>query len=217
MAVEYESFFPEVLPYAPDVAEPVALNAIRNAVIQFCDSTLIWQEDFTFSTTAGTQAYPVPEPLDANRAQVMRLWCDAKVMTPVGKDTLTSRYGRDWRVQQGRPTMFNETNGTLLLVYVPDDTYEISGQVAYKPTRDSAEVGFDPVYDVYLETIAAGALARLYSTMGAPYYNPQRAAEYERRFMSGIADGKIRNNSGFGRGQNRVQMRPFGKGAYPWR
>ena len=38
-AVSYEVFLPEVMPYVHDVPEIVAVQAIRNACIEFCEET----------------------------------------------------------------------------------------------------------------------------------------------------------------------------------
>ena len=43
-AVSYEVFLPEVMPYVHDVPEIVAVQAIRNACIEFCEKTHYLQE-----------------------------------------------------------------------------------------------------------------------------------------------------------------------------
>ena len=44
-AVSYEVFLPEVMPYVHDVPEIVAVQAIRNACIEFCEETHYLQEN----------------------------------------------------------------------------------------------------------------------------------------------------------------------------
>ena len=41
--VSYDEFLPKVLQYVPDASEFIAIDAIRNACIEFCERTYIWQ------------------------------------------------------------------------------------------------------------------------------------------------------------------------------
>ena len=43
--ISYEVFLPEVMPFVRDVPEIVAVQAIRNAVIEFCEETHYMQEN----------------------------------------------------------------------------------------------------------------------------------------------------------------------------
>lgn len=217
MAVSYEQFFPEVLPYLPDVAEPSAIIAIRNACIEFCSRTGLWQESFTFDTVKDVGEYTIPYTLDARQQRTMRLWRDQQVLRPLGKDTLTSYFGRDWNQLRGTPTTFTQDQASLIFVPVPDGVYTITYDVSFTPTRDSMECGWDPIYEEWLEVIAAGAIARLASMMGSPFYNLEQANRADAKFMKGISDAKIRTNTGDGRGTNQLRLRPFSRGSYPWR
>lgn len=212
MAVDYEQFFPYVLPFVPDVAETSALLAIRNSCIEFCERTNIWQENVDLFTSAGGRVYPINSPIDSRRATVMRVWVDDCLLTPLSKDTLTAGAMRDWRRQEGRPQVYFDTDGDLEVFPTPDATYSLRAQVAYTPSRDSLECGWDDAFDVWLEPISSGAVARLAAMPGTPYYNTLAADMHRRMFNKGLGEAKIKGNTGFGRGQVRMQLRPFARG-----
>lgn len=220
MSVPYTDFFPEVIPYALDVPEPQAIFAIRNACIDFCERTTMWREKFTADIVAGQPTYFVATPLDSRRASLITVWVDGRTYEPTGTDWLAAKYGFDYRSFDGLLGYYSEgLNGEIELAGLPqlDLPAGLRGVQALVPTRDSDEVGLDYVYERWIETIAAGALARLMTTAGQPYYNPQAAMMYAAKFSAGTNKAKAEVDGGNGRGRQRIQMRPFARGHYPWR
>jgi len=220
MSVSYSDFFPEVLPYALDVSEPQAIFAIRNACIEFCERTLIWRDTFTADLVVGQSTYAVAAPLDSRRAAIVSLWVDDRKFEPTGDDYLAARFGLDYRDADGLLGYYTEgMSGEFILAGRPtfDLPEGIKGVQALTPSRDSDEVGLDYVYERWIEVIAAGALARLMSTAGQPYYNPQVSMFYATKFSAGMNKAKAEVDGGNGRGRQRIQMRPFARGHYPWR
>ena len=61
--VSYEEFLPRVLQYVPDASEFIAVDAIRQACIEFCERTYIWQYEAPAITVVNGQAqYVIQKP-----------------------------------------------------------------------------------------------------------------------------------------------------------
>ena len=57
---DYDSILPEIAPYAPNCPEPVMVNAVRNAVIDFCTVTGWLTQDLSPVTlAANTPTYEI--------------------------------------------------------------------------------------------------------------------------------------------------------------
>lgn len=222
MAVPYSDFFPEVIPLCPDVSEPQALHAIRNACIEFCERTSMWRESAQALVQTGQNTYFVPVNLDTASATILSVYYDNNLLVATSEESLNNNASRDWRLDVGTPTMFTSAPDTasFTLSRVPPD--EDNGKVmriryALRPTRDSEEVGLDYIYSRWAEVIGYGALQRLYMTMGQPYYNPQVAVSYGNLFAAGVAKARAEVNNGNGQGQLMVKPRPFARGRTVWR
>lgn len=211
--VTLETFLKEVMPYCPDVAQPVAENAVRNACIEFCRLSTIHRYDITpISGVAGQAEYTIVVPADTQLATVVKLYYSGFELKPRGEEILVATYRyQDWTTVTGQPAYFTEINpGTVKIAPYPSEnsTNAITGRVALMPTRSATTV-YDELYNRYSEDIALGARSRLHYTPGQPYYDPNMAEQCKIKFMSAIASAKARANSGQVRGQVRVLMNRF--------
>lgn len=196
----YDSFLVEVLPYMRDVPEIVAIQAVRNAVIEFCEKTQCLQEDLTtLSTFTGDSTYDIAPDTGYTTSEVMSVWLGDQYLVPKSVEDLTRVYrGQNWQDMIGRPYYyFREDPTTLRLVPKPalNDVYQLTVRIAMVPTRASTAVDIS-IYDRYLEIISFGARARLAATPNQPYYDPAGAGVYLSRFNAGIDDVKRRMNRG---------------------
>ena len=206
MTVTYDKFLPEVLPYVPDCAEFVAVNAIRNACIEFCRESLYLQlEHDPITTIANVGTYDLEAPDGYVITRAIDGWAGNMPLTPKSEDDLKRIYPLDWRQQAGRPQYMTQ--------FVPDEVvivpYPMQKQVnglklivAIAPTRDSVEID-NKIYERWAEAIGFGARARLYDTPKQPYYDPQNAIKYRQMFTNAIGEAKIERY----RGMNRTNLR----------
>lgn len=216
MSVPISAFLFEVVPYAPDVSDPSALFAIRSAAIEFCRRTMVWQaRGLRLPVVPGQRVYAHAIPLDSQRVAMTRAWLEDRPLEIVSEDTLTGSMSFNWRTREGVPMAIVERpDNTFELSHEPDEnvTGFITYDLALAPSRDADELGLDDLYDKHLEVIAAGALMRLYRTMGQPYYNYELSLDYERRFRAGVNRALNDVNRGNGRGTTRVTSVPFARG-----
>jgi len=208
----YTQFFPEVIPYAPDVAEPVAETAIRNACIEFCERTRFWQEDLgAIPTTANEGFYEVVLAAGVKFVDIVEAYYNEILLIPKSSEELSNIYRHtDWRTVVSDPYYLTRLTPTEVQL-VPRPTFgtgQLRIRAALAPTRDSTTVG-DAVYEEYAEVIAMGARARLHNTPNQPYFDKKSALEFDRRFRVAINETRIRVNRGLTRAAGKVEFQRF--------
>lgn len=220
MSIDYRDFLPEVLAFCSDASEPQAINAVRNACIHVCENSLVWQVPFTLDIIAGQNQYNIATPIDSRRSVFTRVWIQNRKIECASADYLTARYMQNWMTMNGVPLHYVEMQDAgLILDQIPVETISggMTGQIALAPTRNSTELGYEPIYEQWAEVVGFGALARLYNTMGTSFYNKEQSERYHKMFSAGVT--KITNsvNRGNGRASVIVQQRPFARGRIVWR
>jgi hypothetical protein len=211
--VNFDKFLPEVLPYVHDCPAFVAVNAIRNAAIEFCEKTHYWQVDASSMVVTGTtSSFVVLLPPDTNIVDVKEAFYSGRRLIPKGPDELSVMYrGMDWREAEGDPFYFTLVMpGDLRLVPSPstESGENLSMRVAVAPTRAATEIDSD-VYENCLEIIAKGARSRLNGLRGQPFYDPEMSALLRKDFMVGIGETKIKVNKGLSRASVAVAFNRF--------
>lgn len=215
MSVEYEAFFPYVLPEVAGVVEPVALLAIRNACIEFCEKSLILTRDHDPVTiTQGIVDYDLDPPLGYLVVKVQKAWLENNKIDPLAPDFVrdASVYNRlfaSYQSAPSTPTAYLQKDERSITVWpVPDKKYPsgLTMRVALKPTRASTTID-DVIFEEYAEAIASGALTRLMSSAGKPYTNVQMAAVHQAKFQQGINLARQRAGHGHVRSNLSVKLR----------
>jgi hypothetical protein len=207
--VAYEKFLVEVVPYVRDVPEIVAIQAIRNACIEFCEETLYLQVDLDpMPVIQGVGSYDLDPDGTYKVVDVIEAWNADQFLIPKSIEELTKIYRvTNWTTLVGNPYYYyRPTPDELRLVPIPEKTIanNLRIKVALAPKRTSTEVRED-IYERFLEFIAFGARARLLDTPNQPYYDPKAAQLYLKRFNDVCADVRRRVNRGNVRASNRVE------------
>ncbi len=206
----YTVFYPWVTPFFPGVPDLIILDAIRNACIEFCDRT-----DWLFYTpvaqqvTANENEYDLTLdlPIDTTIARVQSVWVNGITITPKDEEDLRRMYNLDWRSQTGNPAYFTQYEPeTLILVPIPTLTVAqgLATTLVLRPARTSATVDGD-LFEYWLETVAAGARARLHEIPGQQYENPQLADKMKAVFDAGIARAIAQRQRGLVRSTPRIR------------
>lgn len=209
----FTAFLPEVLPYVHDCAQLVAVNAIRNAAIEFCEQSHYWQVNIeAMNTVEDVNSYVVPTPDDTTLIDIAAGWFDGRNLIPKSAEELARLFrGADWRNVVGSPAYMTRITGSeLVLVPRPDQTKidALGLRAVIAPSRSATSISTD-IYEKFLEPIAKGARARLYATPGQPYYDMQLAMVYKREFMVAIGEAKIKANKGLSRASVAVEYPGF--------
>jgi len=208
--VSYDVFLPEVIQYVRDVPEIVAIQAVRNAVIQFCEETRALQTNL--DPMAGIQNIAVYdlEPDGAYKVvDIMEAWYGDQLLIPKAVEELTRIYRTsNWNDLDGNPYYyFRSRTQEVTLVPKPKITAAnmIKCRVALCPTRASSTVD-NEIFERYLEQISLGARARLYDTPNQPYYDPKAAQLYLKRFNDAMAEVRTRVAKGLTRAAVQIEF-----------
>lgn len=213
-AVSYEVFLPEVMPYVHDVPEVVAVQAIRNACIEFCTETHYLQENLDPITG---QENVGDYDLDANDSnykvvEIMQAYYGDQLLIPKAQEELNQIYRTsNWEDLKGNPYYYYRPRISVIrLVTKPVSTEanKLKVKAAIAPSRASTTVDQE-LFEVYLESIAHGARARLYNTPNQPYYDPKTAMEYTKRFNDEMAEVRTRVYKGLTRAATKIEFQRF--------
>lgn len=210
----YDSFLDNVMPDLPGCTYELAINAIRNAAIEFCEKTLILQADHDpVTVVAGITDYDFAPPSGSLVVKVMQAWYKKRHLKPLAPDEIRRPevYNRAFvgaDVGRTEPTYILQKSSETFSVYpVPAEkaTSAITMRVAYKPTRNSTQCD-ELLFQDYAEGIAHGAKARLMMSPAKPYTNPQLAAAEMQLFQQAINVARQRANRGYVRSDLQVEF-----------
>ncbi len=210
--VDYEVFLDEVLPYVNHCSEIAAINAIRNACIQFCEESTYLRDTPDGETLVVNQGeYELDYPSKYEVSRIIAANHGYHKLKPANEEVLTHMYGADWRTVKGGPGFYTfEDPCTITIVPMPcvlsDDPLKYT--LALKPSRSSTAIDRQ-IWERWAEVISHGARARLYETPGQPYYDPEAALRYRKWFESGIGEAKQEANRGRTNMSMSVRMPKF--------
>lgn len=210
---DYTAFLARVIPFARECPESVAVGAIRDAAIEFCEKShwLHYRHD-PITLIAGIAEYELDVPDEHDPAAIIDLWYGSRRLTPTTHDTLVSTYGGDYGSRRGPPDAYlSVDHSEITFVPVPETTEvsAITGIIAVKPTRDSLSCD-DSIFREWSEAVAHGALWRLKEMDGMAWSDASKAIGHRAHFTAGIRDANIKRRRG---GHRAIEiMRPGGGG-----
>lgn len=208
----FTDFLSYVLPSAPSVPEPLAIQALRNAAIEFCERTRSWRYVVELSLT-GDEYELMPVPAQSSLFEIEaawfrtandNLWGDklARVsfadidpnLLPVAGDTPT-----------GAPPEYisQKDRDTVIIFPIAHGTLRISMFLTPSQTAEDTE---DFLFEKYAKQIADGALASILMTPGQPYTNAELGA-IKHQLFDAFCGSKFNQNI---RGQQRAARRVRG-------
>lgn len=199
------------MPLVPGCPEPLALNALRNASIDFCNTTLWWQDDYgPIPFGAHVAHHDFVPPFGVGVAQIMsaRVVESGRLLSITSIQELDNRIW-NWRAATGEPrAIYQNSPGAVRTYPVPEGAsiYNIMFRLALTPLRTATDVTED-LYESYLTEIASGALAILLSMESTPWANPGLAGRHESGFRSALVAGTAEMTKSYGRQNQRVMMR----------
>jgi hypothetical protein len=202
-------FYPYVEPHCSGVSIPMMRQALRSSAIEFCERTNATQEVFTTGTTVDVNELDIDVPSQQRLVRVLSAQYQDKWLTLVPtQDAPNLQY----EPTTGEPThlyLAAPNTGPSTLYPTPDATEAnvLFIRASYAPTRTASQLA-DSLFDEWVETIAAGAISRLQSTAGTPFYSPD-ALMWKSTFERGVSKALVLDHRGRVRVSQRVQPRPF--------
>lgn len=175
-----DDLLPLILPRAPGCPEPIALDAIRQAAIEFCERTKLWRDTDQFYAD---EFGDIMAPAQSVIHHIEEARFDGHRLEPIAVQELNARYpDYDWKTQTGDQPKFVTQLHPDTVKIVPAWTGYLELTLLLKPSNDAQEIP-NFIIDQYARTIADGALAEILMIPGAPYTNPQGGAMYSQRFQ----------------------------------
>lgn len=213
--VNNTQYLPDVLSEVPTCPNIIALEKIRDTIIEVCQESSIWREELaTISVVASTALYPLVFTTGSQLAQVNYAYLvdansDEKWLDGSSEDAIASASGKSWRTQEGEPKVYYmDDPKTIRFALTPSKAYTAYIGVILKPTPDSTQAP-DYIYDQYHETIAKGAIAKLLDMNGRPWYSPDKAALDKRKYNNMKAEIRVAATRSHTRTAKSVTMRPI--------
>jgi len=180
----WSAFSPWVRPSVAGCPDPVIERALCDAAIEFCEITQAFVERAKFTSRVGKAAYEVISD-SGIPGMVLGLTLNTRVLPPVYIDALTNARGEAWQDDTGTPKNYlGDFEDQVRLYPTPDISETGTITISTRPSRSDTDWD-DRLYERYVETVADGALARLFGQHGAPW-SDANAALYKRQcFMRG--------------------------------
>ena len=204
------AFYPRILPYLPGCSEPLVNQVLVNAAIEFCDGSMVLRQNLeAFDTVAGVTQYDLEPPSgqhDINR--VMGVSLDGKELSPGMAEIVRNDLPTDNAKPRAFYTDRTDSTFTLRLTPPPDDVYSVVVAVTLRPAR-AATLLDDDLYNIWIDPIVSGAIARAMMVPDQAFSNPAQAQYLLNSAAKQTNNSRIESTYGLIRGSMRVRSRPF--------
>ncbi|KYC52199.1 MAG: hypothetical protein AMQ22_00926 [Candidatus Methanofastidiosum methylothiophilum] len=205
-------FYPYVMPAVQGCPTGIVNMAIKNAIVDFCDKTLMWRYTFApMDIVDGQSSYEFTSPDDAAISKPLYVSVNGNQLYGTNEDDLDILYS-GWReATSNSPVMYYmDYNSNLILVPTPSENQDGSLilQVALRPSFDAVEFE-DWLLEDWGEVIGHGALMRLHAMPGKVWADTNTVQYHRAKFREGVSRAKSRTMKSFGRQTKSVQPRQF--------
>ena len=199
---EIDELLPYVMPYAPGLAEPTAVQHLRDAAVRFCERTRCWRLIDTFQTT-GEHHEILAVPSDAVLFEIEWAKFNNRELEAVSPQAAT------WHNQEGytEPRYITQVNPNCVSLE-PHAVGELKISMFLKPMMTALELPSFLVSD-YGRNLADGALSTLLLLPNQPFTNPQLAMVFETKFQQALDRNFALNMRGQQRAPKRTKSNNF--------
>lgn len=204
------AFYPRILPYLPNCSEPMVDQVLINSAIEFAENSLTIRQNLDpFYTVVGKVDYDLDPPTkyhDINR--VMGVNVNGKELTAGLAEVIRNDLPTANAIPRGFYTDRTDNVFTLRLTPPPDKAYPVIVAVTLRPARSTTMLD-DDMYNIWIDPIVSGAIARAMQIPDQPFTNLARAKELLDAASRMTVTSRIESNFGLTRGSMRVRPRPF--------
>jgi len=203
-------FLPRLLVYVPACSDPLALQALLDSAIEFCEKTgalnarldtVYLVPDVTVydleSTIASTEVFAV------TKAQIGDEVVDTVLAERVSLDA--PKVARPDKIYV---TLNTASTSTITLNALPDEAYSLTMEAFLRPVRTATSVP-DVLFGRWVDPIVSGALARLYMVPAQAFSSPSLAQYYGARTERLTHNARVNASYGGVRGNMTIKQRPF--------
>lgn len=204
--VEIRDFLPLVLQHAPALPQPVAIEHLRQAAIEFCTETRAWRHTVVVPITANPTA--IPTPVNAVVFEIERAeWAGQPLEAA---STLDFTYDEMMAAAGTSPPCYFLQEHPDEVVIMPLMAGDLTLRLFLKPPAGVAFGGSalrntlpDFMLNHHAQFIAFGALASALILPDEAFADPKRASYFQSQFQGRIDAMR----SGFRTGQQKRRLR----------
>ncbi len=199
MTVAFEDLLTEVLPETPECPGPLAVNAVRNAAIDFCQRSTFWRQDHAklsaFADEGEPGEYTLTVPSDTELVAVVTPILMSGLPVYQRSQSWLDQNLHQWQMRTGaQADWFLMVSPTILRlvpypVAVAVDALQI--KLILKPSREAAAMDATTANQWYL-TITAGAKSLLMAMGNKPWSDQAESERYSEIFEHGITEARSR-------------------------
>ena len=194
-----------VLPFVPGCPEPIAIEGLRQATIDFCQRTQMWKDIDSF-TLGGTG--DVCTPTGSVLIKIVEARFDGRLLEPITTQELSHlNQSEDWRVVEGQPKYITQTEQDTVTIS-PKARGKLMLSMVLAPSFD-AELIPRFIMNRYRQVIASGAIAYAMMLPGEDYYNPELSMIFSERFNQHLNHLSITGRKGQQNGPIRTRSQYF--------
>lgn len=203
-------FLPRLLVYVPACSDPLAMQALLDSAIEFCEKTgVISARLDPIYLTPNTTEYELESPLASTEVfLVTKAQLDGQDVTPIMAEQVTLDAPRVARPDKLYVTLNADCTSTVTINALPDQQYQLTMEVFLRPSRSATSVP-DVLLTQWVDAVVSGALAKLYMVPGQPFSSPDLAQYYESRTARLTHNARITASYGGVRGGMSVKQRPL--------
>jgi hypothetical protein len=162
-----------------------------------------------FRTVVGKVEYDLDPPTknhDINR--VMGVTVDGRELSPGLFEAIRNDLPTAVAIPRGFYTDRTDNTFTLRLSPPPDKVYPVTVSVTLRPARNAVLLD-DDLYNIWIDPIVSGAIARAMQIPDQPFTDLARAQELLMSAAKQTNSSRIEGNYGLVRGSMRVRARSF--------
>lgn len=191
--MRYEDLVSEVLPsLSADPSNPVAENAIKRSVIEFCHDSWVWKHmQDPIDLVAGEIEYDLEPVSGADVASVICVEVGGSIIEPRAVEWV-SKTLPGWQRNRGTPKYFTQTDTEKILL-VPASSISapesIVVTIAMQPSARAVSFP-DWIASRYMYAIVDGAASKLMLMPDKPWTDINGGADRRRLFESAIANAR---------------------------
>lgn len=204
------AFYPRILPYLPGCPEPLVDQVLVNAAIEFAETSLTLRQNLDlFNTVVGKVEYELDPPTRYHAInRVMGVTINGRELQPGLFEAIRNDLPIAVAIPRGFYTDRTDNAFTLRLSPPPDKVYPVTVSVTLRPARDATQLD-DDLYNIWIDPIVSGAIARAMQIPDQPFTDLARAQELLMSAAKQTVSSRIESNFGLIRGSMRVRNRPF--------
>lgn len=207
---------PLVIPHVKGCPNPLAVQELRMAAIEFCERTKAWREEFTVAFDEQNETIAPLAHAEIHEIETADFADDAGLsypLTPVAylrstpPDRDTTNESQPFYITQASPDTitlvpFSAGTVTLQAIMKPQSLpkYGVSGATTLQAVQNVIPAFIAAKYG---EVLAHGALARLFAMPGVPWTQPSLAGARYAQFSAACDRNANRNVTG----QQRARLR----------